>query len=191
MIAWCVARVWPTVGPSDQRGSAPSSFLYDTWHVPELVLPIPAVRDSFLEGERAVCVDDGTSPSWLNGAEADFATFAAERRATRQRWGVPTTEFWYISGHRYYGTTLVRHQLTPQLRHDGGHIGYHIVPRYRRRGYATAMLAAACELCRMDGMCELLVTCDEHNIGSRRVIEANNGMLHDVSDGICHYWIPL
>lgn len=159
--------------------------------MPELVLPTPTVRNSFLAGERAACAEDGYSASWLESAEADFASFATERRATRQRWGVPAIERWYVSGNIYYGTTVIRLQLTPQLRHDGGHIGYHVVPSFRRRGHATAMLAAACALCRQRGMRELLLTCDESNIASRRVIEANHGTLRDVTDDVCHYWIRL
>lgn len=159
--------------------------------MPELVPPTPAVRDSYLAGEHAGCVEDGISPSWLDDAEADFASFAARRRRPGERWGVPVTELWYVSGQVYYGTVIIRHRLTPQLRRDGGHVGYHVVPQHRRRGHATSMLAAACALCRERGMRELLVTCDEDNTGSRRVIEANVGTLHDITDGICHYWIRL
>jgi predicted acetyltransferase len=35
----------------------------------------------------------------------------------------------------------------------------------------------------------VLVTCDDSNVGSRRVIEANAGVLADVTDGTCRYWI--
>ena len=159
--------------------------------MPELVLPTPAVRESFLAGEHAGCAEDGAPAEWLESAEADFASFAAGRRAVRQRWGVPITELWYVSGHLYYGTIIIRHQLTPGLRREGGHIGYHVVPQYRRRGHATAMLAAACELCHRRGMRELLLTCNEGNTGSRRVIEANGGTLQGVTGGICRYWIRL
>jgi predicted acetyltransferase len=40
-------------------------------------------------------------------------------------------------------------------------------------------------------MTELLLTCDEDNTGSRRVIDANRGVLAAVTDGTCHYWIRL
>jgi predicted acetyltransferase len=53
------------------------------------------------------------------------------------------------------------------------------------------MLAGACTICRGRGMTELLVTCDEVNTGSQRVIEANGGALESATDGICRYWIRL
>jgi predicted acetyltransferase len=134
---------------------------------------------------------DGTSPSWLDGAEADFAAFAAGRRETREMWGVPTTELWFVSGPVYIGALMIRHRLTPELRREGGHIGYSVVPQYRRRGHATAMLAGACALCGERGMPELLLTCAEGNTGSRRVIEANGGALTEVTGGTCHYRIRL
>ena len=159
--------------------------------MPELVPPTLAVRDSFLAGERAACAVDGTSPSWLDGAEADFGGYVARCRQTRRLWSVPTSQFWFVSGPVYYGAITIRHRLTPQLRREGGHIGYIVVPAYRRRGHATAMLAGARAICRAWGMKDLLLTCDEDNTGSRRVIEANGGVLADVTDGTCRYWIQL
>jgi predicted acetyltransferase len=53
------------------------------------------------------------------------------------------------------------------------------------------MLAGACTICRAQGMTERLLTCDEDNTGSRRVIAANGGRLAEVTDGTCHYWIRL
>jgi predicted acetyltransferase len=34
-----------------------------------------------------------------------------------------------------------------------------------------------------------LLTCDENNIASRKVIEANGGVLEDVRSGQLRYWV--
>jgi predicted acetyltransferase len=100
---------------------------------------------------------------------------------------VPVTELWFVDGLEYIGTVIIRHRLTPALAREGGHIGYHVVPRHRRRGHATQMLAQAKPVCQELGLTELLVTCGEHNLGSRRVIEANGGALQRIVDGEAHY----
>ena len=152
--------------------------------------PTAAVRDSFLAGMRAICAEDGTSAAWLDGAAADFGRFAADLAAPRRMWEVPVTELWYLRGADYIGTVMIRHELTPPLLYDGGNIGYHVVPGYRRQGHATAMLAAACDRCREQGMSRVLLTCRPDNLGSRRVIEANGGVL-DSADDLLRYWIAL
>ena len=82
-----------------------------------------------------------------------------------------------MDGTDYLGTVIIRHRLTPALEREGGHIGYHVVPGHRRRGHATQLLAQAKPVCRQLGLSELLVTCAEDNLGSRRLIEANRGTL--------------
>lgn len=159
--------------------------------MPELVPPTAAVHWSFLAGERAACAELGIRPDWLVEAEEDFVTFVAWRGEVHEAWGVPTTELWYVEGSVYIGTVVIRHELTPELLREGGHIGYNVVPAYRRHGHATAMLGAACAQCRALGLGRVLVTCDESNAGSRRVIEANGGRFEGVQDGIRHYWIDL
>ena len=56
---------------------------------------------------------------------------------------VPATNVWWVDGDTYLGRVQIRHRLTPYLRDVDGHIGYHVVAAHRRRGHATAMLAAA------------------------------------------------
>jgi predicted acetyltransferase len=171
--------------------STAGSGAFEAGPVPRLDLPTTAVRDSFLAGERAICEEDGTPAGWLVEAAADFGALVASRSRPRRRWGVPVTELWYIREPDYIGTVMIRHDLTPALYQDGGNVGYHVVPRYRRQGHATAMLAAACARCRTGDMTRLLVTCRTDNIASRRVIEANAGVLDSQAGGICRFWITL
>lgn len=158
--------------------------------MPVLVAPTTSVRASYLAGERDDCAQQGTSPAWLESADAGFECFAAARRQVRLLWDVPTTELWYVDGATYLGTLVIRHRLTPRLHSEGGHIGYNVVPMRRRHGHATAMLAESFRYCRALGLTRLLLTCEQDNNGSRRVIEANGGQLWQ-EDDVCRYWITL
>jgi predicted acetyltransferase len=51
------------------------------------------------------------------------------------------------------------------------------------------MLAQAKLVCQELGLSEILVTCPEDNLGSRRVIEANGGALDRIVDGEALYWL--
>jgi predicted acetyltransferase len=95
------------------------------------------------------------------------------------------------------GTSRLRHWLNPGLEIEGGHIGYDIRPSERRRGCGTRILALTLEKARERGLRRVLVTCDDDNVGSARVIERNGGRLQDrvtsphSSKLIRRYWIEL
>lgn len=93
------------------------------------------------------------------------------------------------------GRVSVRHRLTPFLHDVGGHVGYAVGRRFRRRGYATEMLRQSVARLRALGVADVLVTCDDDNAGSAAVIEACGGVLEDVRHrgpgvpGKRRYWI--
>ncbi|MFI0487665.1 GNAT family N-acetyltransferase [Actinomadura sp. 9N215] len=163
----------------------------DLLQAPRLVQPTTAVRESFLAGEWDDCLTSGASTDWLDPARADFGAFVAEHRGVRHRWDVPCSTFWYVSGEHYLGTLIVRHRLTSELAEVGGHIGYHVVPAWRRRGHATRMLAAGLAECRRLGLERVLLTCAADNEPSRRVIVANGGVHDGRARGEDRYWIAL
>ena len=61
--------------------------------------------------------------------------------------------------------------------HCLGHVGYAVVPWKQRRGYATLALKLLLPEARAEGLAFVELTTDAANLASRRVIEANNGML--------------
>ena len=93
---------------------------------------------------------------------------------------VPETFLFAFVGPRIVGRVVIRHALNAFLEREGGHIGIVVVPEFRRRGYATKMLARALQIAREQlGIDHVLVTCAEGNLGSIRVIELNGGVLQD------------
>lgn len=59
--------------------------------------------------------------------------------------------------------------------HVLGHIGFAVVPWKQRRGYATAALALLLPDAKERGLEYVELTCDEANVASQRVIQANGG----------------
>ena len=78
------------------------------------------------------------------------------------------------------GRVSIRHHLNELLRVEGGHIGYCVLPGFRRRGYATEILRQALIVARSIGIDRVLVTCDDDNVASIAVIESNGGKLDSV-----------
>ena len=109
--------------------------------------------------------------------------------------GVPSSTFWLIDKGKWVGHCNVRHGLNPRLTERGGHIGYAIHPRERGKGYGQKILELALIKARKIGLNRVLITCNEQNEASRKIIERNNGILEDRReiDGkiIRRYWIEL
>lgn len=77
------------------------------------------------------------------------------------------------------GRASIRHELNDFLMSVGGHIGYGVRPSYRRQGFATEILRQSLIYIHGLGVAEVLVTCDEENLGSIKVIESQGGILEN------------
>jgi predicted acetyltransferase len=177
--------------------------------VAELSEPTVRVRQSFLAG-MAEFQDEGrggVADETMIGSEirefgqawsvpdgfADYVRFLREQAledSPRPEGYVPSTSLWWVEGEEYLGRIAIRHRLTERLLEVGGHIGYDVRPSARRRGHATAMLAAALPMARELGIESALLTCDVDNVGSRKVIEHNGGVLEDVRGDKMRFWVP-
>jgi predicted acetyltransferase len=111
---------------------------------------------------------------------------------------VPMTELWLVrDGRRILAVSHLRHHLTPALLRFGGHIGYVVRPSERRKGYGTRLLALTLEKARQRGLTRVLVTCDDENVGSARIIEKNGGQRDSMGTNpnngkpLRRYWIEL
>jgi predicted acetyltransferase len=110
---------------------------------------------------------------------------------------VPCSHFWLVDEQQsILGAIRVRHNIDNDfLSLEAGHIGYDIAPSYRRKGFGKAMLKLALNEAQQLGISKALVTADEDNIASRKVIEANGGRLDNIVQGkvfdgpLARYWI--
>ena len=171
--------------------------------MPELIDPPTTLCTSFLEAVVEFHADrDYPVPWFVTDIDAVALTDAAafdvyitrllgERAEIQRSVGlVPQTTLWWVDGKQMLGRLAIQHQLTPALESAGGHIGYAVRPTARRQGHATAMLAAAIPHAASFGITQALVTCDESNIASRRVIEANAGRYINNTGDKRRYWVP-
>jgi len=112
----------------------------------------------------------------------------------------PSYDYFFVDDDKLIGIIRIRIYLTDYLLQYGGNIGYGINPRYFKQGYGTKLLKLglekAKELIKED---KVLVTCDDDNIGSYKIIEKNGGILENkvmITDAgetflTRRYWIKM
>lgn len=167
--------------------------------MPGLLSPDVGFHASFLEAMRE---EPGAASYLFDGDEATladpqvFADYVTMLRADqleespRPEGFVPGTTLWWVDGAEFLGRLAIRHRLTERLRTVGGHIGYWIRPSARRQGHATAAFRAALPIAYRLGIDPVLVTCDEDNLGSRRIIEGAGGRFASQVGVKRRYWVP-
>jgi predicted acetyltransferase len=93
---------------------------------------------------------------------------------------VPSYDYFAVDEDKFIGVIHIRIRLTDNLLRFGGHIGYGTNPKYWRLGYGKELLKLALEehkdLIEED---KIIITCDDDNIGSYKIIEANGGVLEN------------
>ena len=149
----------------------------------ELVAPAERYRETFLRGLREL-QQEGLP--WYLGADVadvdtDFAAYVA-RKLGEVTSLVPKTQLWAIADEHFVGRIGIHHVLNDALRESGGHIGYDTVPSFRGRGVAKEMLRLALPVARGLGLPEVLLTCDDTNAASIRVIGGNGGVLRETRE---------
>lgn len=107
-------------------------------------------------------------------AVGDPVTLPDGTRAAR----VPGYRRWLWDG-EFCGSIGLRWQRGTEALppHCLGHIGYGVVPWKQRRGYATRALRDMLREAKAEGLRFVEITTDPDNLASRRVVEANGGVL--------------
>lgn len=112
---------------------------------------------------------------------------------------VPGIQFILIreDDNKVLGMANLRTELNDYLLNYGGHIGYSICPSERQKGYGKIILKEILREAKILGLDKVLVTCNETNIGSNKIILSNNGILEnklfdeDDNQWVKRHWIDL
>ena len=167
-----------------------------------LTEPSLVYKDSFIAGTRESQAEGRELFFNLDKISENFGAFLqrlrnASKRANVKSDRVPMSDYWLIDGDEYVGRLSLRHELNEALLLWGGHIGYQIRPSKRRRGYGKEILRLGLIKAKEIGLSRVLVTCDEDNIGSRKIIEYNGGQLENIVEvkdspvRKMRYWIDI
>jgi predicted acetyltransferase len=157
----------------------------------ELLTPSERYKDSFIGAVKefqAKAETNDRSKRYVELSvqelEKDFDTYVQREKGRSLGQDLPTgyvpeTTYWLVDGDEFIGRVSIRHQLTEHLREIGGHIGYDIRPSKRRQGYGNKILELALPKAKELGIQKALLTCDETNVSSRKIIEKNGGILEN------------
>jgi len=169
----------------------------------QLIEPVVELKAEFLamveefnaEGRDAIdgigCIEAGDFENSVRQAKEHVCGIGLP-----EGW-VPASTYWLVRDGVVIGTCHLRHKLNDFLENYGGHLGYSVRPSQRNKGYGTQMLRLALVNARALGIERALVTCDDGNIASARVIEKNGGKFADKAKTeyaeflVRRYWIDL
>lgn len=164
-----------------------------------VVFRAPELNDEaeFAEAQRNMA-EEGFVFGFKYEPSRPFAEWLSRLQRLRDRPGPEeiggTFEVVTLDG-RLAGRVSVRHWLSASLLQKGGHIGYGVLPQYRRRGLGRLLLRRGLELTSQLGIERALVTCDEDNVASRRIIEGAGGVFESTFESADQrvptrrYWI--
>lgn len=153
----------------------------------ELVLPSVKYKDSFIAAVKDIKRNGNNgfvSPSVQRFAEYDMARLENDfenyivnplldlmKGINLPKEYVPGTDFWIIKDGTFVGRVGLRHRLNDHLLKYAGHIGYMVVPAYRRQGIGKKALELCLQKAKEIGIDEALLTCHEKNFVSKHLIE--------------------
>ena len=168
----------------------------------QLIVPNSKYLQSYTEAYSEYIEHDISTYSFTDPSSCDifekFDNYRNERNLRPDRVGEDC--YWLVDDEhtRFLGEVKIRHRLNDALLQRGGHIGYGVRYSEWNRGYGTKMLALALEKAKDMHISPVLITCNDDNFASAKVIEKNGFTLenkvmamnsHDGEDRLTRrYW---
>lgn len=173
----------------------------------ELVIPSIKYKDSFIQAVKEYQTTDADDRKDIfalkvEELEKDFPLYISNLLSESEGKNlpegyVPQTTYWLIDNGKFIGRVSIRHTLSDFLLKEGGHIGYDIRPTERNKGYGKNILELVLPKAKQLGIDKVLLTCNETNTASKKIIEANGGVFEnalDMGEGKpkkLRYWITV
>lgn len=150
----------------------------------QLVEISPRLKDAFLRMAKDFAANGEEEYVFMLEDQFNFDDYVTIIRNREQGEGLPAH---YIPDTHYYltddtdilGIIRVRHGITDRLRKDGGNVSYLVPPSQRKKGYGTRILKEALPRIKEKGISPIVLTCNADNLGAKKVIEANGGVLEE------------
>lgn len=173
---------------------------------PRLIEPAAAFAQSYADAMAEGLDKAPATRDEIDWVREDFADWLrAENDMTRRIVlpdgrevpRVPETRLWLVAGQDFIGRISIRHHLNDSLEKQGGHIGYAIRASARGKGYGQTILKLALPEAKKLGITKALITCDDTNAASARIIEKAGGKLQDTVTvsgqdvPVRRYWLSL
>lgn len=170
--------------------------------MPYLISPSETFKQSFIENVKEFHAEGRHLEENIEELIKDFGKrvqeLLDEKDPSKLKPGrVPATVLWLVEGNEYIGRISIRHELNENLLHWGGHIGYEIRPSRQKQGNGRLILKLGIEKAKELGLKKVLVTCDEDNEASKKIIEGNGGVFDNAVDvegrpkKNLRYWITI
>jgi len=107
--------------------------------------------------------------------------------------------YWAIDDNKFIGEVVIRLNLNEMTIKNGGNIEFKISKNLYNQGYGSLVLAEALKKAKHHGIIKALLTCNDNDIASIKIIEKNGGKLDtkiintDLNDQMLtrKYWISL
>lgn len=166
----------------------------------KLVAPSVKYKKSYLQALQETREEDGETQLHKPLTGQSFEDFVKSLKDISNGLNlpegyVPATTLWLLDDNEVIGRVQIRHSLNEQLKKNGGHIGYYIRPSKRNMGYGNRILQLGLIEAKKLGIKKALLTCEEKNLVSRKIIESNGGVLEDTLEHdnrkMRRYWIDI